>query len=168
MRSKNEITPPGRTHARAANRLTAAAATRTSTVTDMANVLDQSPHSAGLDGLLHCADSHRPRAVRARAAAHHRRRIVDVRITEHPTAAWTAQQIVEAFPNDMATRWLVRDRDLIYGGGGRLRRRTTHAREHARSDTRWHRFTRATPAASVPRSFRIRERPARPARVAWA
>ena len=28
---------------------------------------------------------------------HHRRRIVHVNVTEHPTAAWTAQQIIEAF-----------------------------------------------------------------------
>jgi putative transposase len=47
--------------------------------------------------------------------AHHRRRIVHFRITEHPTAAWTAQQIVEAFPDDTAPRWMLRDRDAIYG-----------------------------------------------------
>ena len=29
---------------------------------------------------------------------HHRRRIVHLAVTEHPTAAWTAQQIIEAFP----------------------------------------------------------------------
>jgi transposase InsO family protein len=46
---------------------------------------------------------------------HHRRRIVHLPITEHPTAAWTAQQIIEAFPNDTAPRWLLRDRDAIYG-----------------------------------------------------
>jgi hypothetical protein len=45
----------------------------------------------------------------------HRRRIVHVRITEHPTAEWTAQQIIEAFPDDTAPRWLLRDRDAIYG-----------------------------------------------------
>jgi putative transposase len=32
--------------------------------------------------------------------AHHRRRIVHFAITEHPTASWTAQQIIEAFPDD--------------------------------------------------------------------
>ena len=36
-------------------------------------------------------------------------------MTEHPTAAWTAQQIVEAFPEDQAPRYLIRDRDGIYG-----------------------------------------------------
>src|SRR5713226_8493684 len=46
---------------------------------------------------------------------HHRRRIVHLAITEHPTAAWTAQQIIEAFPNDTTPRWLLRDRDAIYG-----------------------------------------------------
>jgi putative transposase len=45
--------------------------------------------------------------------AHHRRRIVHFAITEHPTAAWTAQQIIEAFPDDTAPRWLLRDRDAI-------------------------------------------------------
>jgi transposase InsO family protein len=46
---------------------------------------------------------------------HHRRRIVHLAVTEHPTAAWTGQQIIEAFPNDTAPRWLLRDRDSIYG-----------------------------------------------------
>ena len=47
--------------------------------------------------------------------AHQRRRIIHVNITEHPTAAWTAQQMIEAFPDDTAPRWLLRDRDAIYG-----------------------------------------------------
>src|SRR5229473_7964192 len=47
--------------------------------------------------------------------AHHRRRIIHVNITEHPTAVWTAQQMIEAFPEDTAPRWLLRDRDAIYG-----------------------------------------------------
>jgi len=33
----------------------------------------------------------------------------------HPTAEWTAQQIVEAFPFDTAPKYLLRDRDRIYG-----------------------------------------------------
>jgi putative transposase len=47
--------------------------------------------------------------------AHHRRRVVHFNVTEHPTAAWTAQQILEAFPEDTAPRYLIRDRDQIYG-----------------------------------------------------
>ena len=47
--------------------------------------------------------------------AHERRRIVHFNITEHPTAQWTAQQIVEAFPWETAPRYLLRDRDGIYG-----------------------------------------------------
>jgi transposase InsO family protein len=45
--------------------------------------------------------------------AHDRRRIVHVNVTEHPTAPWTAQQIVDAFPWDTAPRYLLRDRDTI-------------------------------------------------------
>jgi putative transposase len=47
--------------------------------------------------------------------AHERRRIVHFNITEHPTAQWTAQQTVEAFPWDTAPRYLLRDRDSVYG-----------------------------------------------------
>ena len=47
--------------------------------------------------------------------AHDRRRVVHFSITAHPTAQWTAQQIVEAFPFDTAPRYLIRDRDATYG-----------------------------------------------------
>ena len=47
--------------------------------------------------------------------AHHRRRVVHFNVTEHPTALWTAQQIVDAFPDDSAPSYLLRDRDQIYG-----------------------------------------------------
>jgi putative transposase len=47
--------------------------------------------------------------------AHERRRVVHFHVTEHPTAVWTAQQVVEAFPWDEAPRYLLRDRDCIYG-----------------------------------------------------
>ena len=46
---------------------------------------------------------------------HERRRVVHFNVTEHPTARWTAQQIVEAFPWDSAPRHLIRDNDVIYG-----------------------------------------------------
>jgi putative transposase len=47
--------------------------------------------------------------------AHHRRRMVHCNVTDAPTAAWTAQQIVEAFPWGTAPRYLLRDRDAVYG-----------------------------------------------------
>ena len=46
---------------------------------------------------------------------HERRKIVHFNITDAPTAAWTAQQIVNAFPYDTAPKYLLRDRDSIYG-----------------------------------------------------
>ena len=52
---------------------------------------------------------------------HDRRRIVHFNVTEHPTAAWTAQQVIDAFPHDTAPRWLLRDRDAIYGEAFRRR-----------------------------------------------
>lgn len=46
---------------------------------------------------------------------HDRRRVIHFNVTEQPTAAWTAQQIVEAFPRNTAPRYLLRDRDGSYG-----------------------------------------------------
>jgi len=43
------------------------------------------------------------------------RRVLHFNVTEHPTAAWTAQQIVDAFPDDSAPSYLLRDRDSVYG-----------------------------------------------------
>jgi putative transposase len=47
--------------------------------------------------------------------AHHRRRVVHFNVTEHPTAHWTAQQIVDAFPEDSPPSYLLRDRDSVCG-----------------------------------------------------
>src|ERR687898_885385 len=47
--------------------------------------------------------------------AHERRRILHFAVTAHPTAEWTAQQMREAFPWDDAPRYLLRDRDRIFG-----------------------------------------------------
>jgi putative transposase len=47
--------------------------------------------------------------------SHRRRSVIHFNVSEHPTAAWTAQQILEAFPDDTAPRYLIRDRDQIYG-----------------------------------------------------
>jgi putative transposase len=47
--------------------------------------------------------------------AHDRRRILQFNVTANPTAEWTARQITEAFPEDSAPRYMIRDRDSIYG-----------------------------------------------------
>ncbi len=47
--------------------------------------------------------------------AHDRRRILHFGVTAHPTAEWTAQQLRNAFPWDTAARYLLRDRDRIFG-----------------------------------------------------
>jgi len=52
---------------------------------------------------------------------HERREIVHFNATYHPTAEWTAQQIVEAFPFDTAARYVMRDRDSIYSKQFRTR-----------------------------------------------
>jgi hypothetical protein len=46
---------------------------------------------------------------------HNRRRVIHFNVTERPTAVWAAQQIIEAFPEDRAPRFMVRDRDGIDG-----------------------------------------------------
>src|SRR2546421_5651128 len=46
---------------------------------------------------------------------HRRRELVHVNVTDHPTAAWAAQQLVETFPEETAPKYLLRDRDAIYG-----------------------------------------------------
>jgi PAS domain S-box-containing protein len=47
--------------------------------------------------------------------AHHRRRVGHFNVTEHSTTAWTAQQLGDAFPDDSAPAYLLRDRDRVYG-----------------------------------------------------
>ena len=67
---------------------------------------------------------------------HDRRRIVHFNVTDHPSAEWTAQQIVDAFPWDTAPRYMLRDRDGIYeprrAPRGRALRRTGHWKHSAR------------------------------------
>jgi transposase InsO family protein len=54
--------------------------------------------------------------------SHDRRRIVHFNVTTSPSAEWTAQQVVEAFPADaLIPRYLVRDRDGVYGAFFRRR-----------------------------------------------
>src|SRR5665647_1026736 len=45
----------------------------------------------------------------------HRRDLIWINVTANPTADWVARQITEAFPWDGAPRYMIRDRDRIYG-----------------------------------------------------
>jgi transposase InsO family protein len=44
-----------------------------------------------------------------------RRDLAWINVTTNPTAEWIARQLTEAFPWDEAPRYLIRDRDRIYG-----------------------------------------------------
>jgi len=60
---------------------------------------------------------------------HERREVVHFNVTEHLTAPWTAQQVVEAFPWDEAPKYLLRDRDTVYGAQFRRRVRSLGIKE---------------------------------------
>jgi putative transposase len=47
--------------------------------------------------------------------SHGRRRLVHFNVTEHPTAEWTARQLIEACGLEESPRHLIRDRDQVYG-----------------------------------------------------
>ena len=47
--------------------------------------------------------------------SHARRRLVHFNVTEHPTAEWTARQLLEVCVHEDAPRYLIRDRDQVYG-----------------------------------------------------
>lgn len=47
--------------------------------------------------------------------SHDRRRVLHFNVTSDPSAEWTAQQLVQAFPDETAPRYLLRDRDGVYG-----------------------------------------------------
>jgi transposase InsO family protein len=47
--------------------------------------------------------------------AHGRRELMHLNVTASPTAAWVWRQLIEATPWGRAPRYLVRDRDAVYG-----------------------------------------------------
>jgi transposase InsO family protein len=58
-----------------------------------------------------------------------RRDLVWINVTANPTAGWVARQITEAFPWDGAPRYMIRDRDRIYGTVVTRRLRTMGIRD---------------------------------------
>ncbi len=53
--------------------------------------------------------------------SHERRSVLHFNVTDYPTAQWTAQQVIEAFPFEPAPRYMLRDRDRVYGRDFRRR-----------------------------------------------
>ena len=49
-----------------------------------------------------------------------RRDLAWINVTANPTAEWVARQITEAFPWNEAPRYMIRDRDHIYGPSSRV------------------------------------------------
>ncbi len=58
-----------------------------------------------------------------------RRDLVWINVTTHPTADWIARQITEAFPWAEAPRYVIRDRDCVYGAAVTHRLRTMGIRD---------------------------------------
>jgi transposase InsO family protein len=58
-----------------------------------------------------------------------RRDLVWINVTSHPTAEWIARQLTEAFPWNEAPRYLIRDRDRIYGAVVKRRLRAMGIRD---------------------------------------
>jgi transposase InsO family protein len=58
-----------------------------------------------------------------------RRDLVWINVTPHPTAEWIARQITEAFPRNKAPRYLIRDRDQVYGAAATRRLRAMGIRD---------------------------------------
>ena len=84
------------------------------TVADLAHVPHQSPSAnCAADFLVVPTATCRLLFVLV-VLAHERRRIVHIAVTDRPTAAWTSQQLREAFPLDEAPRYLVHDRDTAF------------------------------------------------------
>jgi hypothetical protein len=66
-------------------------------------------------GFLHSAYSNLSRLFVVVILTHSRRRLVHFNVTEHPTAEWTARQMLEACALAEGPRYLIRDRDRVYG-----------------------------------------------------
>jgi putative transposase len=64
-------------------------------ITGVANVFKESRQGSHRVGFLHGAYGDVSSPIRARDADPHRRRLVHFNVTEHPTAEWTARQLLE-------------------------------------------------------------------------
>jgi transposase InsO family protein len=86
-------------------------------VAGVASVFKESRLGSDGLGLLHGADGDLRVLFVLVLLSHGRRRLVHFNVTEHPTAEWTARQLLEAcgLEEEAAPRYLIRDRDQVYG-----------------------------------------------------
>jgi hypothetical protein len=82
---------------------------------DMANVPPEPHEGPGRHRLLYGSNGLLWGLFVFLVLAHHRRKVLHFNVIDSPSASWTAQQLVEAFPYCSPPRYLVRDRDSIYG-----------------------------------------------------
>jgi hypothetical protein len=80
-------------------------------------VLQTASHGIGASLGKNCRDrgGRSWHALSARCLPLDRRDLIWINVTANPTAEWVARQITEAFPWDEAPRYMIRDRDRIYG-----------------------------------------------------
>ena len=81
----------------------------------MARLFAQSCPRCRRDGFVRRPDHQLRLALRLRHCPLDRRDLVWIGVTRHPTAEWIARQITEAFPWNEAPRYLIRDRDRVFG-----------------------------------------------------
>jgi putative transposase len=81
----------------------------------VAHVFEESRHGAHRVGFLHGTDGDFRVLFVLVMLIPSRRRLVHFNVTEHPTAEWTARQLLEACAPEESPRYLIRDRDSVYG-----------------------------------------------------
>jgi transposase InsO family protein len=84
-------------------------------VTDLEDIPGQSLENHGVSGFFVVPTIRFQILYVFVVLAHERRRILHFAVTARPTAEWTAQQMREAFPWDTVPRYLLHDRDRIFG-----------------------------------------------------
>ncbi len=91
-------------------------------ITELEDIPEQPHRTDRVRGFLYRSDDHAQSTIRlCRHRPLCRREVLHFNVTEHPTAEWIAQQVVEACADREAPKYLIRDRDAVYGPAVRLR-----------------------------------------------
>jgi hypothetical protein len=98
-------------------------------VTGLARVSEERRQESDRVGFLHGAYRDLSGLFVFVVLSHGRRRLVHFNVTEHPTAEWTARQLIEACGLEESPRHLIRDRDGVYGERFSRQARTLDIRE---------------------------------------